>query len=86
MQYFLPERSCVTQFLTSMKYWADKIQKGNPRPVDVLCVDFKKAFDNKVPHKKLSTKLKAYMENFSIGYIMHSFLLGRLPLILLELM
>ena len=54
---FLPKRSCVIQLLTSMEYWTDEIQKGNP--VDVLYVDFKKAFD-KVPHKRLLTKLKAY--------------------------
>ena len=31
--------SCMTQFLTSMEYWTDEIQKGNP--VDVLYVNFK---------------------------------------------
>ena len=30
----LPKRSCVTQLLTSMEYWTDEIQKGNP--VNVL--------------------------------------------------
>ena len=33
------------------------MQKSNP--VDVIYVDFKKAFD-KVPHKRLLNKLKAY--------------------------
>ena len=55
---FLPKRSCVTQLLTSMEYWTDEIQKGNPGDV-LYYVDFKKAFD-KVPHKRLLTKLKAY--------------------------
>ena len=33
---FLPKRSCVTQLLTSMEYWTDEMQKGNP--VDVLYI------------------------------------------------
>ena len=54
---FLPKRSCVSQLLTSIEYWTDEMQKGNP--VDVIYVDFKKAFD-KVPHERLLIKLKAY--------------------------
>ena len=54
-----------------MEYWTDEIQKSNP--VDVLYVDFKKAFD-KVPHKRLLTKLKAYGKLLNWIY---SFLVGR---------
>ena len=71
---FLPKRSCVTQLLTSMEYWTDEIQKGNP--VDVLYVDFKKAFD-KVPHKRLLTKLKAYGIIGKLLNWIYSFLVGR---------
>jgi len=42
---FLPKKSCISQPLTAMKF-----KKGNP--VDVINVDFKKAFD-KVPHERL---------------------------------
>ena len=71
---FLPKRSCVTQLLTSMEYWTDEIQKGNP--VDVLYVDFKKAFD-KVPHKRLLTKLKTYGITGKLLNWIYSFLVGR---------
>ena len=47
----------MSQLLTSIEYWTDEMQKGNP--VDVIYVDFKKAFD-KVPHERLLIKLKAY--------------------------
>ena len=53
---FLPKRSCMSQLLTAMEFWTDEIQKGNP--VDVIYVDFKRAFD-KVPHERLLMKLKA---------------------------
>ena len=39
---FLPKRSCVTQLLTSMEYWTDEMQKGNPRPVDVYMLFLRK--------------------------------------------
>ena len=71
---FLPKRSCVTQLLTSMEYWTDEIRKGNP--VDVLYVDFKKVFD-KVPHKRLLTKLKAYEITGKLLNWIYSFLIGR---------
>ena len=64
----------MTQLLTSMEYWTDEIQKGNP--VDVLYVDFKKAFD-KVPHKKLLTKLKACGITGKLLNWIYSFLVGR---------
>ena len=54
---FSPKRLCVSQLSTSIEYWTDEMQKGNP--VDVIYVDFKKAF-NKVPHERLLIKLKAY--------------------------
>ena len=35
----LPKRSCVSQFLTSIEYWTDEMQKGNP--VDIIYVDLR---------------------------------------------
>ena len=46
----------MSQLLTAMEFWTDEIQKGNP--VDVIYVDFKRAFD-KVPHERFLMKLKA---------------------------
>ena len=67
---FLPKRSCVSQLLTSIEYWTDEIQKGNP--VD----DFKKTF-NKVPHERLLIKLKAYGITSKLLNWINSFLKGR---------
>ena len=50
------------------------MQKGNP--VDVIYVDFKKAFD-KVPHERLVMKLKAYGITSKLLNWIHSFLKGR---------
>ena len=33
----------MSHLLTSNEYWTDEMQKGNP--VDIMYVDFKKAFD-----------------------------------------
>jgi len=47
----------MSQLLTAMEFWAEEIQKGNP--VDVIYVDFKKAF-GRVPYERLLLELKAY--------------------------
>ena len=54
---FLKARSCLTNllcFLEEITKWVD-----DRSPVDVVYLDFQKAFD-KVPHKKLLLKLKAH--------------------------
>ena len=40
-----------------MEHWSRLIEDGTS--IDVIYLDFQKAFD-KVPHKRLTTKLKAY--------------------------
>ena len=47
---FLKERSCLTNLLC----FFEEITKGSP--VDVIYLDFQKAFD-KVPHQRLILKL-----------------------------
>ena len=54
---FLPKKLCVTQLLMAMENWNDILHTGDA--VDVLYVDFKKAFDL-VPHIRLLKKLDAY--------------------------
>ena len=54
---FMPIRSCVTQLLTALHYWTESLEKGVP--VDVLYLDFSKAFDS-VPHERLLLKLEVY--------------------------
>ena len=52
---FLKARSCLTNmFLEEITKWLDE---GSP--VDIIYLDFQKAFD-KVPHQRLLVKLKAH--------------------------
>jgi len=50
---FLPKKSCVTKLFMAMKNWTDMLHTGYA--VDVLHVNFKKAFDL-VPHIRLLIK------------------------------
>ena len=54
---FLPSRSCTTQFLVAIEKWSEALDQG--LPVDVIYLDFKKAFDS-MPHQRLLIKLKVY--------------------------
>ena len=54
---FRRNRSCVTNLLEVMETITDHLDDGSP--VDMLYLDFRKAFDA-VPHQRLLTKLKSY--------------------------
>jgi len=54
---FVPGRSCMTQLLVTMEQWTKLLQAGDP--VDVIYLDFRKAFDT-VPHTRLLQKLERY--------------------------
>ena len=54
---FRRKRSCKTQLLSIMEHWTKLIDDNIN--IDVVYLDFQKAFD-KVPHKCLLAKLKAY--------------------------
>jgi ribonucleases P/MRP protein subunit RPP40 len=54
---FVKNRSCLTNLLTFLDFVHDYVDKGVP--VDVVYLDFKKAFD-KVPHCRLMLKVKAH--------------------------
>ena len=49
-------RSCLTNLLEFVEEVTKKLDKGEP--VDVIYLDFQKAFD-KVPYRKLLNKLRA---------------------------
>ena len=54
---FMPRRSTNTNLITYLDYITKKLDDN--QPVDVLYLDFSKAFD-KVPHQRLLQKLKCY--------------------------
>jgi hypothetical protein len=54
---FVPRKGCVTNLLESRDIVTEAIHRGHA--VDVIYTDFAKAFD-KVPHKRLFSKLKGY--------------------------
>ena len=64
---FLKARSCLTNLLCFFEEITKWVDEGSP--VDVIYLDFQKAFD-KVPHQRLLLKLKSYgMENSIINWI-----------------
>lgn len=71
---FVPGRSCVTQLLTVMEAWTEMLDKGTP--IDVVYLDFKKAFDS-VPHLRLLSKLETYGICGQIKEWIADFLQGR---------
>jgi len=54
---FRHKKSCLTNLLEYLEYVVNQIDAGDP--VDVIYLDFQKAFD-KVPHRRLLQKLRAH--------------------------
>ena len=71
---FRSRRSCETQLLTVMEHWTRCIDDG--ASIDVVYLDFLKAFD-KVPHRRLLVKLKAYGVNGRVLQWIDAFLSNR---------
>ena len=71
---FRPGHSCVTNLITVIDSWTKALDEGIP--VDNVYLDFTKAFD-KVPHKRLLTKLAAYGINGKILSWIENFLNNR---------
>ena len=71
---FTKGRSCVTQLLTTINDWIN-FQKER-QPVDVIYLDLQKAFD-KVPHRRLLSKLKGYGINGNLFKWIEDFLSKR---------
>ena len=72
---FLSGRSTVLQLLKVMDDWADILDNSKAK-IDVIYMDFQKAFD-KVPHKRLISKLKGYGLHQEVQDWVTSFLTGR---------
>lgn len=78
---FRKRRSCETQLLTTIHTIAKDLAQEDP--VDVVLLDFSKAFD-KVPHMRLLHKLQYYgVRNNALSWI-RSFLSGRSQQVVLE--
>ena len=60
---FLKARSCLTNLLCFFEEITKWVDEGSP--VDVINLDFQKAFD-KVPHQRLILKLKSHGMGYSI--------------------
>ena len=56
-QGFMKGKSCLTNLLEFFQDVTLRVGKGEP--VDVVCLDFQKAFDE-IPHKRLSCKIKGH--------------------------
>lgn len=71
---FMPNKSCTTNLIEFIDKATYEYDQG--KNVDIVYTDFSKAFD-KVPHKKLITKLKSYGIIGQLLRWLESFLIGR---------
>ena len=71
---FIEGRSTTLQLLTVLDDWTSYLDQG--KTIDVVYCDFRKAFD-KVPHRRLLEKVKAYGFRGKLLEWLTDFLLGR---------
>jgi hypothetical protein len=71
---FRNSRSCLTNLLLSTESWTTSIDEGSK--VDVIYIDFKKAFDS-VPHRRLLHKLEMFGISGILLKWLNSFLTNR---------
>ena len=71
---WLCDKMILSQLLTALNYWTEFLEQGIP--VDVIYLDFSKAFDS-VSHERLLLKLKAYGIHGNILEWIKSFLSGK---------
>ena len=78
---FRSARSCTTQLLEVMDSWTKLIEEG--QPLDVIYLDFQKAFDS-VPHVRLLLKIGAHGIEGKVLQWVKAFLSGRTQQVLVE--
>ena len=78
---FRPARSCTTQLLEAMDSWTQVMEEG--QPLDVVYLDFQKAFDS-VPHVRLLLKIEAHGIEGEVLQWIKAFLSGRTQQVLVE--
>ena len=78
---FLPRRSCTTQLMEVMEAWTAAVEEGDP--VDVVYLDFAKAFDS-VPHQRLLCKLESHGISGKLLDWIAAFLVGRQQRVMIQ--
>ena len=78
---FIPDRSCTTQLLHVLDYFTQHLDNGNP--VDVIYLDFQKAFDS-VPHQRLIQKLSSFGVHGKVLHWIKDFLRNRTQQVILN--
>ena len=78
---FLPGKSTSSQLLECTEEWSELLEQG--KTVDVVYLDFKKAFDS-VPHQRLLKKICAYGIRGKVLEWMTCFLTGRTQRVVVE--
>jgi hypothetical protein len=71
---FMPGRSCTTNLITFLE--KATLAKDNGKPMDVVYLDFSKAFD-KVPHRRLLRKMEGKKINKEVIKWIENWLTGR---------
>ncbi len=80
---FWPRRSCESHLITTFHDTAEQLDQRDIRQVDAIVLDFAKAFD-RVPHKRLTLKLKYYGISGPILHWLTAFLTDRTHHVLLD--
>ena len=78
---FLKARSCLTNLLCFFEEITKWVDDGSP--VDVIYLDFQKAFD-KVPHQRLIFKLKSHGMGISIINWIEQWLTGTIQRVVVD--
>ena len=65
-------KSCLANLLESLECWTQALDDGYG--LDIIYLDYRKAFDTSVPHKRLIEKLKTYGITGSLRKWIESFL------------
>ena len=73
---FRSKRSCLTCLLDFFAHVIDTCDTGNNKAVDLIYLDFQKAFD-KVPHERLLVKVMAHGIQGSAARWIRNWLAGR---------
>ena len=75
---FIKGRSIVLQLLNIIDDWLVNLENGNQ--IDIIYTDFEKAFD-KVPHKRLLSKLMSYRVDSKLIAWIEAFFCYRIQLV-----